>query len=573
MLRTSTLAIWRITLLAALMAWSCNVLAQSSTHSSSDRSTTYRRDTASGSTWQPTRPVNEPSRASTSAQGVASPKKWLMPTQASGRAKIAAQQEASNSKVITVPTTARTRTPKPFVPPVDAQELSPADTELDDANEVAPTVARQQPRSSKKQPANSAEQAVALSNPQPRQTDMAAKHAARPNPQPNRNSQRPRSATTAGRVFDDSWIRPLRQVAYQDGAPEELSAPPGQPSLKRMRSSTSMIGPEIHTDGEWIGSPDGSPFGGSCGPDGCGPDCECGPLCGDGVMCGDTCGCHPQEDLWCVGPHDDESCHTIRIRVPKFQEVMIYAGVHGFKGPYDQDRNSGNFGFQEGFNIGAKLPFFDYGYQFGYQAVQSQLSGDENTGIGDSFAQHFFTTGVFQRAHDGLQGGIAWDLLLDERDTSVSFSQLRAEFGFVDSGMHEIGISIAVHLDDNVFVDVQQQTTTAFQTVDQYLLYYRMHGPRGGEGRAYGGLTDDADGIIGADFMVPLTDSWSLQPGFTYLIPSSSGNSIAASEEAWNIGINLVWHWKGHARSSHSNPYRPLFNVADNGYMIVDDRP
>ena len=36
--------------------------------------------------------------------------------------------------------------------------------------------------------------------------------------------------------------------------------------------------------------------------------------------------------------------------------VALYGGVHGFKGPFDRERDSGNFGFQEGFNLGAKVP-------------------------------------------------------------------------------------------------------------------------------------------------------------------------------------------------------------------------
>jgi hypothetical protein len=100
-----------------------------------------------------------------------------------------------------------------------------------------------------------------------------------------------------------------------------------------------------------------------------------------------------------------------------------------------------------------------------------------------------------------------------------------------------------------------------------------MHGKRGGEGRVFAGATDDADGIVGADFALPLTDCWSLQPRFTYLMPEEGGGSIGARQEAWNIGINLVWHWKNQARSCHQSPYRPLFNVADNGSMIIDDRP
>jgi hypothetical protein len=34
----------------------------------------------------------------------------------------------------------------------------------------------------------------------------------------------------------------------------------------------------------------------------------------------------------------------------------------------------------------------------------------------------------------------------------------------------------------------------------------------------------------------------------------------------------MVWHWGCAARSSHKNPCRPLFNVANNCYLIVDSR-
>lgn len=330
------------------------------------------------------------------------------------------------------------------------------------------------------------------------------------------------------------------------------------------------------------GMPDGGPMMGDgwIGPsdcDTCGPDGCCGPMCGD--SCEPGCGCSGSDggvcggELCSIGPHDDESCHTIRVRVPKCQEIMVFGGVHGFKGPFDQDRDSGNFGFQEGLNFGAKLPFTDWGYQVGYQAAQSQLSGDADTNIADPFTQHFFTTGVFHRTRDGLQGGLAWDLLLDPRDTTTDFHQLRGELSFVDCGCHEFGFMGAVHLADEVLFDAEEETTNAWQSTDQYLLFYRMHGSAGGEGRLFAGVTDDSDAVIGADFLLPLKSHWSLQTGFTYLIPEEPAGEIAARQEAWNLGINLVWHWKGRARECHSNPFRPLFNVADNGSMIIDDRP
>jgi hypothetical protein len=277
-----------------------------------------------------------------------------------------------------------------------------------------------------------------------------------------------------------------------------------------------------------------------------------------------------------LGCGDPEACTTVRIGVPKWQEFMLIGGVQGFKGPYDQDRDSGNFGFHEGFNAGFKVPYMPMGYQIGYQAVHSQLSGDKDTGIADPHTQQFVTAGVFQRAKDGVQWGVVWDMLRDERWNAVSFHQLRGELSLIDHGCHEWGLAAAVHLNDDeqFFFNNQEETfSIIYQATDQYLAFYRFHGCRGGEGRFYGGFTDDSDGILGADMLLPLQDRWSLQAAFTYLIPDESGGSIGAAQEAWNLSLALVWHYDCAARRCHSNCYRPMFNVADNGYLIVDDRP
>jgi hypothetical protein len=353
---------------------------------------------------------------------------------------------------------------------------------------------------------------------------------------------------------------------------------------------------EEYSDGEWIDGDvgpyyDGHSYGDSRCDGQCGADCQCGATCGCGDTCGDGdcepgCGCSSgagdscnscgrQADIGCIGIGDDESCDTVRVRVPRIQEIVVFGGVHGFKGPYDQNRDGGNFGFQEGINFGAKVPFCDAGYQLGFQSTQSQLSGDANTGDASSFTQHFVTGGVFRRNREGLQGGLAWDLLSDERDGTVRFEQLRGEVSFVDCGRHEWGALIAVHIDDNALIEFDGEDTIVsnFQATDQYTLFYRLHGKRGGEGRLFAGITDDSDALVGADFLLPLMDRWSLESEFTYLIPDDSAGPIGARQEAWNLAISLVWHWKGRARASHSNPYRPLFNVANNGSMIIDDRP
>jgi hypothetical protein len=270
---------------------------------------------------------------------------------------------------------------------------------------------------------------------------------------------------------------------------------------------------------------------------------------------------------------DDQSCHTIRVRVPKWQELYILGGVHGFKGPYDRNRDSGNFGFHEAINAGFKIPYTTFGYQLGYQATHSQLNGDEATNNPSSHTQHFVTAAIFKRVRDGFQGGIAWDMLRDERWGAIDFHQLRGEISFIDHGCHELGASVTAGLNEHEFFIDDESPTVFYQAADQYVGFYRFHGQNGGEGRFYGGWTDDGNGILGADMNLPLSDRWSLMANFAYMIPEEGGGALGASNEAWNVSTALVWNWGCRARRSYSNCYRPLFNVADNGYLIIDERP
>jgi hypothetical protein len=70
--------------------------------------------------------------------------------------------------------------------------------------------------------------------------------------------------------------------------------------------------------------------------------------------------------------------------------------------------------------------------------------------------------------------------------------------------------------------------------------------------------------------LLPVGDRFSVQTGFTYLIPNAKNGEEGASQEAWNISLGLVWHWDRQARKCFSNCYRPLFDVANNGTLIVD---
>lgn len=629
MIRTGTLAsiACRVAVLSALVCWTNNVFAETlSARSLTDtrnqgwvstgEDKRLREDKDADATWQPQRAAANTEQASVSDDTEsAKPTRWLAPTKdssqaPSGRANARSDAQPVNSAQKSASDNARPNSrndstaaaPKPFDEPPDAQRLLRSAAQgreprlkaqasaSHSATRSTAKPSRPSDRPTVRSSAATARVASTATTPdaladETKASDTRSQHArgnpTRNNSRPSFNRPRPEHVSQQYRWDDAGWIRPLKQVAYQfTSGPDEMELPPpeGGPGFSDSMSPEGGYPQDAWSDGEWIGAPYGRECcDGNCGPQcGC-PDCGCadgfGPGCGDGV----SCGCGGQDDLCCLGVGDDQSCHTIRVRVPRFQEITVFGGVHGFKGPFDRERDSGNFGFQEGFNIGAKIPFSDFGYQIGYQSLQSQLSGDADTGIADAFRQNFFTIGAFHRTPDGFQGGIALDELVDDRYMSIEFSQLRLEMSFVDHGCHEFGLMAAFHLNDYVAFGVDDEEEEVvlqrFRPTDQYLLFYRLHGCTGGEGRAFVGISDDSDAIVGADFLLPLKDSWSLQSEFTYLIPDEDAGSVGARQEAWNIAINLVWHWQGRARECHQSPYRPLFNVADNGSMIIDDRP
>ncbi|MEX2170160.1 MAG: DUF6666 family protein [Pirellulales bacterium] len=346
---------------------------------------------------------------------------------------------------------------------------------------------------------------------------------------------------------------------------EYVSAPPPNPA-------------SMHGSGpcgcEGGGCELGNPYEIGCGCEPCGDPCGCCDACGieGGCGCGDCC-CEPgcTQPGGCLGGCAERGCVPLCLYVPPVKEVTVFGGVQGFKGPLDWNRDRGNFGFHEGINVGgcmAWLPVPGLGYQLGYRSTQSQIHGDGQRESSEGHTQHFATGGLFRRACAGLQGGVVYDWLRDERVESADFSQIRGEVGLVNPRGQEIGFTFGVHLDDSDLVNER-----IYQSTDWYLLYYRVKCQCAGEVRAFAGLDDSDRGVLGSDFLVAINNRWSLQGGFTYYIPDDNDEGEAAEEEGWNIGLSLVWNYGCRAKSSVKGMYRPMFNVADNGTMFIDDRP
>jgi hypothetical protein len=256
------------------------------------------------------------------------------------------------------------------------------------------------------------------------------------------------------------------------------------------------------------------------------------------------------------------------------QDFSASAGVQGFKGPVDQGLN-GDFGFHEGINWGSPLwDAMGIGAQIGVNVEQSDLSRTNASDLHRN--QYFFTAGLFHRPDCawGWQGGLVFDYLNDSFVDDFTVSQIRGDLSYVFN-CHEVGFWFTQGVHDTAFTTVSTTTaavttsTTTYTPIDLYAFYYGHRFCNGGEGRIWGGFTGGTGGLVGADFSIPISDKLSIDSGFTYAIPHTVGSN-QVPPESWNLAISLVWHPGCRAREAYCSPYRPLFNVADNGSFMVD---
>jgi hypothetical protein len=174
----------------------------------------------------------------------------------------------------------------------------------------------------------------------------------------------------------------------------------------------------------------------------------------------------------------------------------------------------------------------------------------------------------------GLQGGFVIDYYHEDWIMMADMFQLRGEISWVHPCAHEYGFRFATNLQgDEASVEVAEPGTAGhYRTTDYYTFFYRKRFPPcgGAEGRLFAGWTGEADGIIGLDAHIPLSDRWALDTGFTYLIPNEGRSPDGVLNEGWNVGITFVWYPNGRARIAKRTCFEPLFGVADNGDVFVD---
>ncbi len=245
----------------------------------------------------------------------------------------------------------------------------------------------------------------------------------------------------------------------------------------------------------------------------------------------------------------------------------------------------GNYGTNEYINW--SMPFwnaFGVGWQVGVRGVQTNFGKTTVTPtVGQPLSSRsrnetFVTTGFFTRAFEGrgLQGGAVYDYLHDSFFENADVSQIRGEISYV-WGYHELGFwgGFNVGQQRGLFGrPVPPARADEATTLNLYTAFYRMQFGDANEWKLWGGASDSGNGYIGSLVRASMSRSLSLEGNFAYLMPGRSRslnlgtNTLTTTPMAWNLSVNLVYYPACRSRRSLSSPYRPLFDVADNGTLI-----
>ncbi len=259
------------------------------------------------------------------------------------------------------------------------------------------------------------------------------------------------------------------------------------------------------------------------------------------------------------------------------QNLQLEAGALAMRNPLDFE-DSGNFGAQFALNWASAQPLFcGLNVQAGARATQLDFNGTEANGFitDDARTQVFWTAGVFFRAPfgcDGWSAGVVYDSLIEDYYREYELSQLRAELSYSFGGLCDIGFrgAFALNEDDFDFLRLDDELTVEGKATatSYYTMFLRTNFDQGAQATVFGGVTEWEEAIVGATAEAPLSDSFAVKGGATYIIPSERGLGNLRDEETWNVSAGFVWYLGGGARANACGETRPLFDVADNGTFL-----
>ena len=280
-----------------------------------------------------------------------------------------------------------------------------------------------------------------------------------------------------------------------------------------------------------------------------------------GTMMADGNGCDCDGDACSLG------CDGYRRAMRNF---CVFGGVEGLSAVVPGQGAESGIGGREGFNWGGPLGgtiagnnWREVGFQIGFAADQFNI---QNSAAGPSaeLNQIFVTGGLFHRA---VCGGLQWGLVFDySHDTFIlteDLRQLRFEISFVNPCCGEFGFWGTGSIGN---------TPQILRATNLYTLFYRKYFGGGGNGRVFGGLTEDGSGIVGADLQIPLGRSWALQNEVGVLFPNNSPANGGNLQQSWSVGMQLVWYPGRCAGCQLNSQFNPLQPVADNIYLLPHAR-
>jgi hypothetical protein len=251
------------------------------------------------------------------------------------------------------------------------------------------------------------------------------------------------------------------------------------------------------------------------------------------------------------------------------ENLSVFVGVENFRSTVNVDGIS-NFGFHEGFNWSVPVSrTVGWAFQFGANFTQTDFGSTPSSEFDETRMQTFITAGLFHRpaCQSGLQYGLALDWLHDEYFDEFDVAQLRGEISWMFDAQNDYGFWFAAGVNDDT-VHGQFLSPAEFEVIDQYAFFHRRRFCRGGDARFWAGFASVDAALLGADFSVPVANSWGLEGGFNYVFSGNRNQTLA--DESWNVGVNLVYYIGANGFCQSAS--RPLFDVADNGSLITRAR-
>ena len=308
--------------------------------------------------------------------------------------------------------------------------------------------------------------------------------------------------------------------------------------------------------------------------------------------------CDPCFDRGGCGPCALENCWLYRLG-PIFRNTEWGFGATGFKSPrYDFIFEDGagdevdvvipvddsSFGYYFDFNMGVPLCNLTCGLlsaQFGVRSVHTNFDGNPISRDGRN--QMFITTGLYRRVDYGLQLGVVADFLQEDWFIKTKVTQVRGDiawvyptgkvFGFrfatntkTDGGSKSGTIELPL-IGEGV---IDWTATMNAETLNNYRFYYQYQSPLGGMAEYFAGWSNQSNGIFGAAWDLPLKECVSVKTGFTYFAPGNDNLNVQIGgdgHDCWNVYSGCIYRPRG--RSWNRSYDKPLFNVADNGSMII----